>query len=810
MVVAVSIALALQVTIKVGSEQSDSARKAEAEIRRVQIEERQRDRARRPPRRIPLTPELERTAFLDAGARTLLVRAREARMRQDSSLRSYDATSYQRISAGLGFRAFGRERLLFRHESAARVRWSRDGGAWIDVKGSRSVAPAFDEEGEFDTDTDDFASLPYFPGREALWIGSNMARSEVDDRELVHPIAGGSEAYYQFATGDSLVFTLPDQRQIRLRELRVLPRRPEWRLSVGSFWFDDSTGQLVRAVYRLAVPIDIWTVAKEEARREAMDSLASEMREMDDEVPWWVKGLLNPLTANLEAVTIEYGLYGARYWLPRRQSAEGWARAGMMRVPFKMEESFRYASVNGDEELPPLPPSAQSVRDSLFPNDSTLWSALPREERRRRSRLIAEANRERARHLEAARRRECEETGSHTTTQTRYEGTVRMAIRVPCDTALLVNSPDLPPSIYDPGEAIFGSAERDELLKALDFSLQAAWAPQPIRWRYGLGLTRYNRVEGLSSAFGANLELGKGFAVDGLVRLGTGDWEPNVDLGLSRSNGRDTWRAGAYRRLAVMSDWGPEPSFGGLGALLFGRDDGFYYRTTGAELERSAARGGGLSVRLFAEHDHPVSATTSFNVANAFGSASEFGPNIDAERGNTFGLAIRDARSFGLDPAGWRALTNVLVEGGWFAADTGEGRGFSRAAADLTVSRGLGGRVAAALTVAGGLADNAPVQRFFFLGGTPTVRGQLAGTAVGEAYWLARLELGGARGAVRPAIFGDIGWAGPRDLWNHPGRPLSGAGVGLSFLDGLIRADLARGIYPREKFRFDAYFEARF
>jgi hypothetical protein len=30
-----------------------------------------------------------------------------------------------------------------------------------------------------------------------------------------------------------------------------------------------------------------------------------------------------------------------------------------------------------------------------------------------------------------------------------------------------------------------------------------------------------------------------------------------------------------------------------------------------------------------------------------------------------------------------------------------------------------------------------------------------------------------------------------------PGRPMSGAGIGASFMDGLIRSDLAWGIYPR-------------
>jgi hypothetical protein len=814
----VTVALAIQVTIRVGSdEKSDSARRARRDSIRAEIDDRVRERNRRPPRRIPLTPELERSAFLDPRARDLLLSAREARMRQDSSLRSYDAMSYERVSAGLGFRAMGRDRLLFRTENASHVRWSRDGGAWIELKGKRTVFPTFGEH-DADADLDDPAPLPYFPGREALLFGSNTAKPVVDERELVHPLAIGSEAYYRYSTGDSISITLPDGKIIRLRELRVEPRRPEWRLSVGSFWFDVQSGQLVRAVYRLAVPMDIWAVAEEETRRDREDSSAKRRKSSDDDdVPRWVKGLMSPLQANLEAVTVEYGLFGTRYWLPRAQYAEGWARAGIMRIPFKLEQSFKYASVNGDERIPPVPNPGKAIRDSLFPGDSTPLRDLPSDERRRRTRAIAEAAAARAKAREAVREEECAKTGFHTETQTRYEGAVRIAIQIPCDTTKLATSPELPPSIYDPGEELFGLQQRDELLKALDFSLQSGWAPQRPLFQYGLALTRYNRVEGFSTGIGASMELGRGYAVDGRARLGTGDWEPNAELGIARTNGRTTWRLGVQRRLAVASDWGPEPSFGGLGALLFGRDESFYYRTMGLELERHATRGNGLSLRLFAEHDSPVEVTTRFNVAHALGGGSEFGPNFDARRGNTFGAALRDTRTFGLDPNGWRAFTQILLEGGWFdPKDTisnggaEEGHAFSRAAGDVTVSRGLGSHAAAALTVAGGVTDHVPPQRTFFLGGTRTVRGQLAGTAVGDSYWLGRLELGAGAGPVRPVVFGDLGWAGRRAEWRHPGRPLSGAGVGFSFIDGLIRADLARGIYPREKLRFDMYLEARF
>jgi hemolysin activation/secretion protein len=119
--------------------------------------------------------------------------------------------------------------------------------------------------------------------------------------------------------------------------------------------------------------------------------------------------------------------------------------------------------------------------------------------------------------------------------------------------------------------------------------------------------------------------------------------------------------------------------------------------------------------------------------------------------------------------------------------------------------------VAASLTGAAGSSAGAlPAQRHFFLGGLQTVRGQTAGTGFGESFWMSRLELGTNRTGVRPVVFGDLGWAGPRDGWSEIGRPLSGVGVGASFLDGMIRLDLARGIHPRWQTRLDLYLEARF
>ena len=104
-----------------------------------------------------------------------------------------------------------------------------------------------------------------------------------------------------------------------------------------------------------------------------------------------------------------------------------------------------------------------------------------------------------------------------------------------------------------------------------------------------------------------------------------------------------------------------------------------------------------------------------------------------------------------------------------------------------------------------------PSQRRWYLGGSQTVRGQSPDTAQsGNAFWLTRLEIGTNNPGVRPAVFGDLGWVGDRSQVRDIVRPMSGVGAGVSFLDGLFRFDVARGIYPRKQYRADLYLEAKF
>lgn len=776
-----SLALAFQITVVAGSDSAGI---------RIGME---RDSVRAP-RRIEVTEAHLRTAFKDPGARVLLLRARAARLTQDSALMSYEAKTYQRFSVGMNVREAARARLAFRTENATRVRWHRNTGAQVEVLGARTAIPFSREaETEVRNEMGDMMSIPYYPGKEPLIAlgggdDGSMIRAEVDEQSLVHPLATGSEAYYTFESGDSVLMTLPDGKRLLLRELRIAAREPKWNLTVGSFWFEVEGGHLVRAVYRLSTDINIWAVAQED------DSTS-----MDD-VPAFVKPLLTPMEANITAMSVEYGLQEQRFWMPKLQALEGYARVSFMRIPIRVEERYRYESVNAIDSLPAIaiPPRlvASVVRDSL--------KALGYDSLMVRDTLhLMYARRDTLRRED--RERQCAAGDVYIERRGRGDGNVPVSIAMPCDTAALARSSELPASIYDEGEELFGQSEAAELMRVLDdMGLQSGWAPQPPSADWGLAHTRFNRVEGLSSAVGLTSVLGSGYEAEAQLRASVADLQLNGELAFSRTNGRKTYRGAVYRRLDVSSTFGDPLSFGAsLGALLYARDEGFYHRAWGGEVRRFTPQQGGLDFRLFAEQQWSAAVDNRWSL---FGGANDdrFLGNVVATPGWYYGSTAKWTGSRGLDPRGWRGSVDVRAEVATGATD------YQRLFVETIVSRGLG-PVAVSLTNAAGTSfGDLPAQRQFFLGGLQSVRGQTPGTGVGESFWMSRTEIGGNFAGARPVVFADLGWAGPRDGWNAIGRPMSGVGVGASFLDGLVRIDLARGIRPRWQTRLDLYLEARF
>lgn len=712
---------------------------------------------------IPVTPALLASAFADSDARSMLRRARTARLAHDSTLLSYDATAYERLSVRVRVGPVPRGRLLMRTESAARVRWERGNGAVVDVTGARGVMPILGSAGEAEVrdDAADAPPVPYFPGRETMWIGSSLARASVRASRLIHPLASGAEAYYRYASGGSVAFRLPGGRRIVVRELRVTPRRASWNTAVGSLWFDVGTGQLVRAIYRMSEPMDVVSVARQNGE------------DPERSVPVWLRPMLFPIRGAVDVVTVDYGLYEGRYWLPRLQVVEGEARAGPMRFGFTLHERFDYSAVNTVLALPKL---------AVAP--------APVDSARRRGR------RSRAR---------C--TGGDTvrvSRESRAGGALPMLVRIPCDTAALARSPSLPASIYDAPDSVFAEREIASLAdRTLSLGRQGEISPGRPELRYGLPLTRYNRIEGVSSGIEVRQMLGGGYTARGLARIGIADREPGAELSLARSNGRETYTAAVYRRLVAANDWGGGDPFSvgsSLSALVLGHDDGVYYRAWGAELVRDHPGGWLDEWRLFAERESGARVRTDFSFAGSLRARSLFPDNIAVTNASLVGLAVRKAWSAGDDPARVRLLSDVRAEGA-----TGT-LAYARAGVSATASVPVGGDLSAALTLAGGAsAGTVPVQRLWYLGGSRTVRGQDVGIAVGDAFWLARGELALGPVFARPVLFADLGWAGDRHRWREGVVPVSGAGVGASFLDGLVRIDVAKAVRPAGGVRATMY-----
>ena len=319
---------------------------------------------------------------------------------------------------------------------------------------------------------------------------------------------------------------------------------------------------------------------------------------------------------------------------------------------------------------------------------------------------------------------------------------------------------------------------------------------------------RYNRVEGLSLGVLAERRLTQKYDGSALLRLGTADLVPNVELRAARWTEERSTSLTGYYRLNSANDWGDAFGLGGsLSALVFGRDEGFYFRSLGAALAgtRVPSAATGIRWRLFAERQYDAPAETQVSLPNAFRGA-EFEPNVISIPATEGGASAWVRSAYGLDPRGLRVSTDIRVEA---AAGTFD---YTRGAIDVNASRYLFRDVGLSLTGgAGTSAGTLPPQRAWHIGGTNTVRGLPPDALMGDAYWLARAELALMGGAVlRPVVFYDAGWAGPRDEWSKSPGNVRGAGVGVSFLDGLARVDLARGLDPHTVWRMHLYVEAPF
>ena len=750
-------------------------------------------------------------AFLDSTAGALWTAARANWQAIDSSVVRYTAVIKQRIVAGL--RTPLKDRTLYRNESAVRAFWDRDHDALLQVLGTRAQYPGRDnrEMGDALRWMDDLTiDDPFEPGGDRLLfaLGGNRegraSEPDTSDFWFAHPLAAGADTLYRYRSGDTLTLSLPDGRRLRTVQLDVLPRVADVHRITGTLWIEPESGALVRAVYRLSRELDVMRdMADVRAENEA-----GEFR--------MVPGILKPWTFAMTLVAIDYSLWEFRVWLPRSMRLEGEVGIGIMKMPMAFDLSYGIESVTTVDDLEgPVPAGTEERR---FESREEAMEFL--------ARLMTDPDG--VRYAPAASvARAGGLTDPDSATGEPGEIMARTSLRrtsrylIPEDPSILETSPHLPPPIWESAPGFASEEELSDMVRTL-----ADLPPVPvygIPWDLNWGwarhdLLRYNRVEG--PAIGGRFEAQVGTFIGPLDVQATGffgfaDLEPKARLTLERGTVRRRVALGGYRDLRPTDPQGRYLGLGSsLNAFLFGRDDGEYYRATGADLlwRPPKASRPSYSVRVYGERQDAVSNKTDFALFRAFDGGGTFRPNMQAERVEEVGGEISLAPWWGTDPLASQVGLELYGQGGaWRYPDSAASEEYVRASAVLRLAVPLASarwRVGVEAG-AGTTWGEAPLQRNWFLGGPMSLRGYSASVRSGTSFARGRMEV--ARTfpqAVTLSWFGDVGWAGARaDLGTA--RPLYGVGMGASLLDGLIRMDLSHGLRgPEKRLRFDLYLDA--
>lgn len=703
-------------------------------------------------------PSQDSAAYLDAAARRLVAAARTRRETIDRSITGYRTRMRERI--GVGIRALRRDRMLYRRELTLQIDWRRDSVTQIEVVGARQSVPAAIPKPSLPEDLkSDAGDYAFDPANDRLTIGWSNARRDStqdstkhhDDIEFQHPLAPGSERYYRFAAGDSSVVLLPDGRTIRLRELRIIPRQLDFRLIAGSFWIDEASHGVVRALFRPARAFDL-------------------EQDLSDEDTKDVPGFIKPIRVEVRFLTIDYALWESRWWMPRLIAMDAVATAGsIVTMPMRYERVYDDYVVSGDSTLPlaPRPPRATAAQDS--------------------------AARAACHEREKTEQISCQCENGHC---------LAFRVHIPTDTAALLASTALPPPFGSANDTLLSEGEVREMTKGLGDLPAAPWQfyARPPRW----GLARYNRIEGLSLGARGELDLGK-MRLDGTGRIATTDGTFDVDGGIVRETAVARLRLAGYYRLSAVDPNARSLGIGNsLNALVLGRDDGDYFRAAGAEVTIAppVTLPQRYTIRLYAEQQRFAKKWTDWSIPHAIKDEHVFRQNITADSANQFGASVTLRAQRGIDPAQAQWMADVTIDG---ALGTYQ---FARASTTLRVTTPLGPRLAAGLELAGGMSDGiVPVQSFWYLGGPGTMRGYDGNAASGDAFWRGRLELANRWPAARLVIFSDVGRAGPREQISLA-HPLTGIGAGVSFVDGLIRIDFTRATQSPTGWRLDIYSDA--
>ena len=728
------------------------------------------------------------TAYLDAGARSLVAGARARRGVVDRSVGSYEAMARERLTVGA--RSGWLERMVYRRETVARVSWVRGAPARIEFLGAREVAPVAVGKaavpGDLDGDLMDelMAGLAFDPGEQAQLL------SWGDSAFIRHPLAPGSERYYRFRSGDTTVVRLPDGGTVRVIELEVLPRRASVRTIRGSFLVDAATHAVVRMAFRLSRDVSTGAWGVHAWERTGPDSTGAVVTDTSVSIGFGAKeltgedvedpdsefadsssdplvrkigaplrlrllaALMPDVEASLRFITVDYGLWDGEWWLPRLVALEGVVRLPWATVPLRYERRYDDYRVGGEPA-----PGEVAAR----------WAAAQR-----------------------------------------IEGGDSVVVVVPGDTASLLVSELLPHSIFSTDPWLLRPAEREAILGGLADLGAGAGAvgvgePWDLSPRLDFDpLARYNRVEGLSVGVGVAADLGP-VEVEAAGRFGLADREPRGALSLVRESPGARWEVTGYRALRTMDpDARAHTWVSSASALLFGYDESDYHDALGLALTGAPPTAAPQTYRwrLYVQREDSVVTGADFSLPRLFDDAERFRPNPAAAPAVQYGAELALRRWWGRDPEGFRFGGELLARGA-----LGD---FAHGGPEVTL-RGtfpLPGPFVGALETGTGAVWGEPAfQHLRRVGGTGSLRGYIGSAMVGESSWRVRGALATRFPAARVALFTDAAWAGDRADFLR-GRPLRSVGLGFSFLDGYLRADIARALDAPTGWRLALYLDA--
>jgi hypothetical protein len=690
--------------------------------------------------------------YRDAATEALIRRAQRARIEIEEGLESYNGTLWERTYIGLDAAAFRRERGLLQEERTASIRWERDGVRTALWDGGRREIPIVG------------ATSSRQMGM-ARTLSRQLLTSTVPPPLTFDP---GSDRLV-FGSGDWALHPLSDTASAHYRYAPGDTLTLTLPMDGRSVVIAEVQVEPRRSDFRLLAAslwFDVETGALVRAvyRPARPFDLGVDGSEGDSDVPW----LLRPIRAEIRIVTVDHALQDFRWWIPRRFVFEGEGQVGLLaRFPLSIEWTVGEILVND-----PAP-------QALLPTG--LRPGWIRQERR----------------VNGGR-----------------GGTSYTVASIVPPAFLLARGPNLtPPGAPDP--APFRPAELRELEGRVRRLLPAPPLTETrMSWGLEEGLTRVNRIEGVSTGIAITVPRAAGREVRGELRVGHTALTPVGRLEVRGGTTVDRWHLRGGRELVGSADWGrPLGLNASLGVLWDGGSPAPLHYATGVEAGRALQLGGWrLGVAAFAEEVRSAEPAFDWRLREAFSDtrAPALG-NPEAGEGRYAGLRGTARWQSGVLPQRAR----VLGRGG--AELAGGEATYGRAWGMATWLRPLNRRTEFAVEGGGGLGSgfgggDLPAHRRFFPGGSELYRPGEIGAVAGDAFTVLRAEVGRGLPGARVVLSVDALWVrNPRDLllgdvllgevaahvpspWDRQGwsPPALGVGVGASFLDGLIRVDVVR------------------